>query len=45
MKKYPLLSKIDSPLDVKKLSSNSLVSLSNEITQYIQDVIEQIGGH
>ena len=45
MKEYPLLSKIDSPADVKKVSRNSLGQLSREISLYIQDVIEQVGGH
>ena len=45
MKEYPLLAKIDSPADVKQLNLPSLRQLSNEVAQYIQDVIEHIGGH
>ena len=45
MKEYPLLAKIDSPADIKKLNVSSLCQLSKEVAQYIQDIIENIGGH
>ena len=45
MKQYPLLVKIDSPADIKKLGLRSLQILSEEVAQYIQDVVENIGGH
>ena len=45
MNEYPLLAKIDSPEDIKKLKYRSLCILSQEVSQYIQDVVEHIGGH
>ena len=45
MKEYPLLVKIDSPADIKKLDIRSLKTLSEEVAQYIQNVIENNGGH
>ena len=45
MKKYPLLSKIHSPKDVKNLDRSMLDILSNEIALYIQEVIQERGGH
>ena len=45
MQEYPLLAKIDSPADLKNLNVSSLCQLSKEVAQYIQDVIEDIGGH
>ncbi len=45
MEQYPLLAKIDSPEDIKKLNVSSLCQLSTEVAQYIQDTIEDIGGH
>ena len=45
MQKYHLLSKINSPLDVKQLTQKELCQLSKEISNYIQDVVENVGGH
>ncbi len=45
MNKYPLLSKIDSPAELKKLNKNQLDHLSREISDYIQDVVSNMGGH
>ncbi len=45
MKEYPLLAKIDSPADIKKLNLSSLKILSEEVAQYIQEVVENTGGH
>ena len=45
MNEYPLLAKIDSPADIKRLRHRSLCQLSKEVSQYIQDVIEHAGGH
>ena len=45
MKQYPLLVKIESPDDIKKLDLRSLQNLSEEVAQYIQDVVESTGGH
>ncbi len=40
-----LLSKINSPEDLKKLSSLELISLSNELRQFIIDVVCEHPGH
>lgn len=42
---YKLLSKIDSPKDLKNLNNAELKILCGEIRQYMVDVISQIGGH
>ncbi len=41
----PLLQSIDSPADIKKLSREQLQLLSNELRQYIIDVVSVYGGH
>lgn len=43
--KGPLLSKIDSPADLKKLSEQDLPELAKELRQYIIDVVSVNGGH
>ena len=43
--KYPqgeLLSQIDSPSDLRKLSKDQLGQVSNEIRQYIVDIVSEI---
>ena len=45
MNKLSLLPNIDSPEDIKKLNKNALRKLSTEVGQYIQDVVENVGGH
>lgn len=40
-----LLSKIDSPDDLKKLSQHQLVQLSGELRNYIIDIVSVYGGH
>ncbi|MBN2738672.1 MAG: 1-deoxy-D-xylulose-5-phosphate synthase [Spirochaetales bacterium] len=40
-----ILSKINSPHDIKKLNKNQLKNLAKEIRSYIIDVISQTGGH
>ncbi len=40
-----LLAKIDSPADLKKLSKDQLHEVSNELRQYIIDVVSVYGGH
>lgn len=45
IKPGPLLSKIDSPDDVKKIDQKELVQLSEELRQYIIDVVSVYGGH
>ena len=42
---YPLLSKIDSPADVKKLELNQLPDLCQEIRAYMLDILSQTPGH
>ncbi|QKG81086.1 1-deoxy-D-xylulose-5-phosphate synthase [Tenuifilum thalassicum] len=42
---YKLLSQIDSPDDVKKLSLQQLVELSAELRQFIIDVVSENPGH
>ena len=41
----PLLQKINSPEDLKKLSRNELPQLCDELRQYIIDVVSVHGGH
>lgn len=45
IKPGPLLQKIDSPADLKKLDREQLLQLSNELRQYIVDVVSVHGGH
>ncbi|OUW62852.1 MAG: 1-deoxy-D-xylulose-5-phosphate synthase [bacterium TMED198] len=45
MKKYKLLDKIDSPEDIKSLNVNSLGRLSQEVCDFIDEVIKKTGGH
>ena len=45
MPNYPILSKINSPDDIKKLNQRSLINLSSEVVKYIQEVVEDVGGH
>jgi 1-deoxy-D-xylulose-5-phosphate synthase len=42
---YKLLNKIDSPADLKKLSVEELVQVSNELRQFIIDVVSCNPGH
>ena len=44
-KKYPVLSKVDSPADLKKLELKELKILCNDIREYMIDTISEIGGH
>lgn len=41
----PLLSQINAPADLKKLNKQELVQLSEELRQYIIDVVSVNGGH
>ena len=45
MDDYPLLKTIDSPHDLRMLEPGLLRQVSNEVRQYMVDVICQIGGH
>ena len=40
-----LLSKIDSPNDLKKLSKDQLFQVCDELRQYIIDIVSVYGGH
>ena len=40
-----LLTSIDSPDDLKKLDQTQLVALSDELRQYIIDIVSVYGGH
>ena len=42
---YPLLDKVNSPLDLKKLDNSELELLADDIRAYILEVISQTGGH
>jgi len=42
---YPLLSKINSPDDLKKLKSDELISLSHELREFIIDIVSSNPGH
>jgi 1-deoxy-D-xylulose-5-phosphate synthase len=41
----PMLSKIDSPLDLKKFSKDDMQQVTDELRQYIIDVVSVYGGH
>lgn len=43
--KYKLLSQINSPEDLRKLSENELPKFSEEVRDYMIDVITKTGGH
>lgn len=45
MDDYPLLKTIDTPQDLRTLDPGLLRQVSNEVRQYMVDVICQIGGH
>jgi len=42
---YPLLDQINTPDDVRKLSKNQLVSLSDELRRYLTHTVSLSGGH
>ncbi len=42
---YPLLSSINSPVDLKKLPVTSLKNIAEEVREFIVDTISQVGGH
>jgi len=45
MTKYPILSKINSPSDIKQLNISALRKLSSEVSEYIKEVVANVGGH
>ncbi|MDP8240732.1 MAG: 1-deoxy-D-xylulose-5-phosphate synthase [Candidatus Hatepunaea meridiana] len=42
---YSLLSKIDSPIDLKRLSPDELEELTGEMRHFLIDVVSRTGGH
>lgn len=44
-KKYPILSKVDYPSDIRQLSLPQLKQLCTDIREYMVDTISEIGGH
>ena len=45
MPEYPILSTIESPANIKRLNYKSLRKLSLEVSDFIQEVVEDLGGH
>ena len=45
MPEYPILSTIESPANIKRLNYKSLRKLSVEVSDFIQEVVEDLGGH
>ena len=43
--KYPILSKVDYPSDIRQLSVPQLKQLCSDIREYMVDTISEIGGH
>ena len=43
--KYLILSKVDTPADIKHLELSELKVLCKDIREYMIDVISEIGGH
>jgi 1-deoxy-D-xylulose-5-phosphate synthase len=43
--KYPILSKINNPKDIRNLDSNDLKGLCADIREFLVDTISQVGGH
>ena len=43
--KYPVLSKVDSPADLKQLELVDLKQLCTDVREYMIDTISEIGGH
>jgi 1-deoxy-D-xylulose-5-phosphate synthase len=44
-KKYPVLSKVDSPADLKEMELADLKQLCTDVRAYMIDTISEIGGH
>jgi len=43
--RYPLLSKIDSPADLRLLPESQLRAVTHELRSYLLETVSQIGGH
>lgn len=44
-KEYPLLAKIDSPVELRKLNSEQLQELASQLRQYMIESVSKTGGH
>jgi 1-deoxy-D-xylulose-5-phosphate synthase len=42
---YPLLSRIESPTDLRRLAQTQLVPLASELRQFLIQTVSQMGGH
>jgi 1-deoxy-D-xylulose-5-phosphate synthase len=42
---YPLLSRVDSPADLRQLDEDSLPPLADELRRYLIDTVSRTGGH
>jgi len=42
---FPLLSKIDSPADLRALSQDNLINVSNELRSYLLNSVSKSSGH
>ncbi|NQT35705.1 1-deoxy-D-xylulose-5-phosphate synthase [bacterium] len=45
MSKYPLLSQIESPVDIKKLQITEMEKLAEEMRRFLIDIVSRTGGH
>lgn len=45
IEKYPLLAKVDSPEDLRRVPEKDLLALSEEIRNYLIETISRTGGH
>lgn len=43
--KYPILSKVNLPKDIRQLSIDELKTLCDDIRNFLVDVVSQVGGH
>lgn len=43
--RYPLLSRIDSPSDLRRLDENELAAVADEVREYLIETVSGIGGH
>ncbi|MGN6312177.1 MAG: 1-deoxy-D-xylulose-5-phosphate synthase N-terminal domain-containing protein, partial [Rhodanobacteraceae bacterium] len=43
--RYPLLSSIDSPSDLKRLGEDQLPALADELRAYLIESVASVGGH
>ena len=43
--RYPRLSRIDSPLDLRQFPESELTEIAVELREYLIDQVAQVGGH